>query len=639
MHLFRALVFVCASLALAASAHAERRVALVIGNDSYPNLPAAQQLGKAVADSRAVRDTLGRLGFDVIHAENATLARAKDLLFEFSARLGEGDIAFVFYAGHGVALGGANFLLPSDIPTIRAPESEAAIRAEEERLAEFAIGEEFVSRRIKATGARVGIVVFDACRDNPLRLAEAANPFRSTRPGDLVFGASRGLARVESRPEGIFALYSANFGQRALDALGPDDPHPNSPFTRVLLEKLATPGLGVRDVMIETREEVVRLTRAIGVEQRPTLYDEVTGGDVYLSGAPASDVDRPAVDAIAADYALAERIGTEAAWDAFLARYQDRPGDFHVNLARAAREKLALGIFPDEPAAPPSPQAPTACDGGVVTKVAGAPRCLKPGDTFRDCDQCPEMVVIPAGSFTMGSPVSEEGRNDNEGPQHEVTIAAPFAVGKFEVTFDEWDACIAAGGCGDGSDRTAFDMGWGRGNRPVIMVTWHEVNSYLVWLARDIDEEYRLLSEGEWEYAARAGTTTRYYFGDREPELCLYANAADSSASFDWRNKTCSVGVSEGTAAIGRYRPNAFGLYDMHGNVSEWVEDCWNENYRGAPADGSAWTSGDCVRRVLRGGHWSNHPFHTRAASRDHAPRGLRAYNYGFRVARTLGAH
>ncbi len=221
----------------------------------------------------------------------------------------------------------------------------------------------------------------------------------------------------------------------------------------------------------------------------------------------------------------------------------------------------------------------------------------EPGDTFRDCNECPEMVVVPSGSFLMGSPEDEEGRYDNEGPQHRVTIAEPFAIGVYEVTFDEWDACVAAGGC---NGYRPDDDGWGRGRRPVINVSWDDAQAYVDWLSDRTGEEYRLPSEAEWEYAARAGTTTRYWPGDE--------------ITAEYANFGRNVGRTIEVGSLGR--PNAFGLHDVHGNVWEWVEDCWNDSYAGAPANGTAWTSGDCGRRVLRGGSWDDYPRSLRSAYR-----------------------
>ena len=243
-----------------------------------------------------------------------------------------------------------------------------------------------------------------------------------------------------------------------------------------------------------------------------------------------------------------------------------------------------------------------------------AKRSLRPGREFRDCNECPEMVVVPAGSFTMGSPSSEKGRSSDEGPQRVVTIPRPFAVGKYEVTFEEWDACVRGGGC----PHRPGDKGWGRGRRPVISVSWKDAQDYVRWLSRETGKEYRLLTEAEWEYAARAGTTEPFHFGE---------TISKSQARYD----------SSSTVPVGGFPANAFGLHDMHGNVWEWVEDCWHGSYNGAPSDRSAWTSGgNCGRRVLRGGSWSNLPGNLRSANRNRVGTGVRNYYIGFRISRTL---
>lgn len=243
---------------------------------------------------------------------------------------------------------------------------------------------------------------------------------------------------------------------------------------------------------------------------------------------------------------------------------------------------------------------------------------------FRDCDVCPEMVVVPAGSFTMGSPAWEEDREDVGGPEHRVTIGSSFAVGVYEVMFAEWDACVGAGGCGG---YRPDDEGWGRGRRPVISVSWEDARAYVQWLTGETGAGYLLLSEAEWEYVARAGTTTLRYWGDMESEQCRYANGYDL-----W---SCSDGYAN-TAPAGFFQPNAFGLYDVLGNVSEWTQDCWNVSYEGAPRDGTAWESGDCNQRVLRGGSWDDGPSNLRSANRHRDSAGNRHHTVGFRVGRTI---
>ena len=266
-------------------------------------------------------------------------------------------------------------------------------------------------------------------------------------------------------------------------------------------------------------------------------------------------------------------------------------------------------------------------------------RGLKPLARFRDCktlDLCgPEMVVVPAGSFTMGSSPAEidalvkESKTEHyrsEGPQRRVTIARPFAVGRFEVTFAEWDACVAEGGC----RHKPGDIGWGRGKQPVSRVSWDDITrEYLPWLSRKTGKAYRLLTEAEWEYAARAGTTTPFWWG-----------SSISTSQANYNGEATYGGGPKGehrkkTLPVDSFAANPWGLYNVHGNVIEWVQDCWNATYRGAPTDGSAWTTEDCGFRVLRGGSWNGDSRFLRSAFREPSSPGFRM-DHGFRVGRTF---
>ncbi len=220
----------------------------------------------------------------------------------------------------------------------------------------------------------------------------------------------------------------------------------------------------------------------------------------------------------------------------------------------------------------------------------------------------------------MGSP-SHETVRDDEVPVHRVRIPESFAVGVYEVTFAEWAACRRGGGC----THDPGDLGWGRGERPVVHVSWSDAKEYVRWLSGETGAGYRLLSESEWEYVARAGTSSRYWWGDGVGRN--RANCDGCGSRWD----------DEETSPVGSFSANGFGLHDVHGNVWEWVEDCWHDDYEGAPSDGRAWaTGGDCDRRVLRGGSWLNIPRLLRSAYRFRNAAGNRSDLIGFRIARTL---
>ena len=267
---------------------------------------------------------------------------------------------------------------------------------------------------------------------------------------------------------------------------------------------------------------------------------------------------------------------------------------------------------------------------------------LSPSGVFRDCDVCPEMVVVPDGSYMRGlnGPGSCRGRGQEQ-PRHRVIIPRPFAVSKYEVTFDEWEACLADGGC---RGHRPFDWHWGRGRRPVINVSWDDARAYALWLTQKTGKPYRLLSEAEWEHAARAGTGGPYHFGDT-----ISADKANFDETFSSRLGRL---YRRKTVPVGSFPPNEFGLHDMHGNVWEWVEDCRHHSYHGAPTDGSAWavgspwtdgrawiarSAGRCSSRGIRGGSWYSGHKTVTSGCRSFLPRDNRGHANGIRVARDLG--
>lgn len=246
--------------------------------------------------------------------------------------------------------------------------------------------------------------------------------------------------------------------------------------------------------------------------------------------------------------------------------------------------------------------------------------------SFSDCDECPEMTAIAAGQFTMGSPTSELYRVKEA--QHRITISSSFALSKYEITFEQWDACVADGGCGG---YMPDDQGWGRGNRPVVNVSWNDAKAYVEWLNLKTGRQYRLPSESEWEYAARAGTVTPFSFGST---ITTDQGNFDGSSRTDLSPKGAN---RQQTLPVGSFPANSFGLYDMHGNVWEWVEDCWHDEYTaGAPVDGSPWIDARCGGHVLRGGSWDDYSGDARSAARVGGATEDQFYSDGFRVARTL---
>jgi len=269
----------------------------------------------------------------------------------------------------------------------------------------------------------------------------------------------------------------------------------------------------------------------------------------------------------------------------------------------------------------------------VVTliSVAASAQERTPGSVFNDCDICPQMVVLPAGEFVQGSDKVESGHLD-EKPQRTVKLSRPFAVAKTETTFAQWDACVADGKC-----PKADDAGFGRGKFPAVYISWPEAKSYVAWLSAKTGKSYRLLTESEFEYAVRGGTKTAWFWGgnDDKKKTCDYANLHDEKGkeahpNYVWSHLLCNDGAAE-NAEVGQYKPNPFGLHDMLGNIREWVEDCHQAGYAGAPEDGSARKhEGKCEKRVVRGGAWLDGPSTVRSAYRYSEEEGMRNHQTGF---------
>ena len=634
-----------ATVARGAGQDAPRKVALVIGHSAYLHIG---QLANPRNDAADMEEALQRLGFDVTPVLDGDLAELNEALRRFARQSAGADVALVFYAGHGMEMDGVNYLLPVD--------------ARLERDTDVVYETVPLDRVLRATeGGALRVVILDACRNNPL--AAAMQRTRATR------SISRGaFGDLDERLLGdeMLVAYAAAEGTDAEDGTGR-----NSPFTTALLAHLEEP-LEIGALFRRVRAAVLAATDG---RQRPHEYQALLR-EHYLSGTSgrvpiAAESSSGASVSGGSDAALGQQV---AFWEAI--RESSAPGDFREflrlwptsNLAGLAASRLEQlrAEAPDHTAtatggdsddvgrtmAEESRQqprytnnadrlggadgrvAPVTLDAAVLADLPTPPVQR----VFFDCEVCPQLVIVPPGPFNMGAPGGEAGRDEDEGPVHQVTISEPFAVGMYEVSFRDWDACTTGGGCGG---RRPSDEGWGREDRPVIDVSWNEAQAYVKWLSERTGHSYRLLSEAEWEYAARAGVVGARYW-DKETQGCRYANSADRTAQFagvrwsdEWTFASCEDGFGT-TAPVGSFETNGFGLHDMLGNVWEWVEDCWNDRYSRPPDDGTAWKGGDCSRRVVRGGAWNSQPLHIRAAVRDGVRIGVRSNNLGFRVARAV---
>ena len=669
--------------ALAMSAQAAERVALVIGNGSYERSPS---LRNPANDARAMAEKLRSVGFklvgdkahvDVKHRRMARLLRDLQNLLSKS---GPAATALVYYSGHGVAQDGSNWLVPVDDGDIRYRED----------VPDFAIGARRVLRRLERRAGGLNILILDACRNNPL-------PSRHGTKGDW----TKGLARIEHAPPSTMIVYAAAPGKVAYDGDGR-----LSPFTGALIEHMGKPGDSLDQVLGATAEAVQKQTagmahgpQQVWLEKQPhkdAFYfvpkPKKTGSAATIKpdGGKGDPPPPPPGDAAARMYEAAERANTIHAYRLFGRKFA---GTYYAGLAQENIRKLKGAGTQTMPApATPEPDPAEAAEAALALTVAdrrliqsglaslgfdpgpadgvfrlstraalkawqaktGAAatgrltpasastlkaagdkaararfeRTLTVGKTFREwnCADCPEMVVVPAGSFTMGSPENEVGRSKNEGPQHGVTIQQPFAVGKYEVTRGEFARFVAATGHATGNSCWGYDgSDWkdrsGRGWRnpgftqtkrdPAVCVSWEDVKAYVRWLSAKTGRRYRLLSEAEWEYAARAGTAGPFHFG-----ATISTDRANYDGNYVYGSGAKGI-YRRKTVPVGGFSANAFGLHDMHGNVWEWVEDCWHGNYQGAPTDGRTWTQGGyCQYRVTRGGSWFRNSNDLSAADR-----------------------
>jgi formylglycine-generating enzyme required for sulfatase activity len=621
------LALIALALALSAAAAAQaaptdgRRVALVIGNDEYQHI---DKLQKAKADANAYAAVLREKGFLVQEGYDLSMLDMSSAVADFVQKINPGDTAVFVYSGHGWSDGAHNYLVGVDVPG----------RATEELLTRLSLplrnGVDGVLDDLERKNAGLKAAIIDACRDNPFR----------PPPGERGYALARGLK--PQSVEGSFIVYSAGEGQSAMDRLSDADSDPNSVFTRTFLPLLSA-DLPLRDAIKASQAKTHALAAAADHDQTPAYYDEVLG-EACLSatcearagalkttqtanltaGAPT------AIDSAPPDEAVDAMIDATTNADLLAALIPKLPDGPLKERAKARAEALkattqtAIVIPPPSVALPPS----AAISVGPPLKIAAND---SGGEVFKECDECPEMVVVPAGKALLGSPLGESGRQTFEAAPHTVEIARPFAVGRYAVTFAQWDACFAEGGCGR---RRLGDLDFGRGKRPAIFATWTDAQLYVQWLKRKTGQPYRLLSEAEWEYAARGCKSLKcdyapFWFGAIKPELAVY----DSRRSY---NGSPKAEARLKTEPVDNGPPNPFGLYNMLGNVRQWTQDCWNPTPAAVASNGAPVLSGDCDSRATRGGSWADDPAKLRASARDYESVDEQSERVGFRVARDL---
>jgi formylglycine-generating enzyme required for sulfatase activity len=612
------------------------RIALVIGNGAYGEF-AEPIRNNAPRDAEAMRDTLGALGFDVITRTNATPREMQQAIGEFERRLQGGGVGLFYFAGHGMQIGRQTLLMPAGLDA-RLPAS----------LVNNGVDLTSVLRAMQAPRAgRLNVVILDTCLNNPFSQDTARDTSPLAADTVVAYATAPGGFAADGARHGVYTDALLHALKRA----------PSQPLESLLQRAAA-----------QVRE-------ATGDEQKPWIASTLRPS-LLLTGATSGSRDAPASIAWAAHDEQAITLHSRgilpkdsseqyeitfwnsikdsnypADYEAYLKAY---PNGRFATLAHARIDRLrsaatasaaaaappSTAVAPAPPAARAAAPAPTSApaqDHPRATTPAPAPapapsaaasaappaaavaqkpvtRPLAAGES-RDCAACPIMVSVPAGSFAMGSSTDDP----SEKPVHHVSIGAPFAIGKYEVTVEQWNACVAANACQKATPESNTNKA-----APARDLSWDDAQQYVKWLIKVTGKPYRLPTEAEWEYADRGGTTTAYWWGDQMRKGT--ANCKDCGDP--WHK--------EGPESAGSFAPNPLGLYDMNGSVWEWTADCWHNNYQGAPADGHAWDSPGCDMRVIRGGSWREGGSYMLSATRFKYSAGVRQSQDGMRVVKDL---
>ncbi|RKT22780.1 formylglycine-generating enzyme required for sulfatase activity [Paraburkholderia sp. RAU2J] len=606
------------------------RIALVIGNGVYGDL-ATPIRSNAPRDAEAMRDTLHALGFDVIMRTNAAPGDMQEAIDEFQRRLQGGGVGLFYFAGHGMQIGRQTLLMPAGLDP-RVPAS----------MVNNGVDLNSVLRVMAAPRAgRLNLVILDACLNNPFSPGATSDAPSVGADTVIAYATAPGGFAADGARHGVYtnallhALESAS--SQTLDGL----------FEHVAAQ--------VRDATAGEQKPWIASTLAPSAQLNDTAsrYREASVPVVAWARQENPPVALHSRGILPKDSSEQYEItfwnsikdsNYPADYEAYLKAY---PNGRFATLAHARIDRLRAAASAPTPAPAPAPQAahpaaPTSAPAQERPRTASAPnptptpsaaapaapiappaaavaqkavtRPPTAGES-RDCAACPIMVPVPAGSFAMGS----SSDDPSEKPVHHVSISAPFAIGKYEVTVEQWNACVAANACQKATPESNTNKA-----APARDLSWDDAQQYVKWLTKVTGKPYRLPTEAEWEYADRGGTTTAYWWGDQMRKGT--ANCKDCGDP--WHK--------EGPESAGSFAPNPLGLYDMNGSVWEWTADCWHNNYQGGPADGHAWDSPGCDMRVIRGGSWREGSIYMLSATRFKYSAGVRQSQDGFRVVKDL---
>jgi formylglycine-generating enzyme required for sulfatase activity len=695
----------------------ERRVALVIGNANYK--PSGNSLSNPRNDAQDIAAALAAIGFEVVTAID-TSKRDMDFVLQRFARLAtNADAALFFYAGHAMQFQGRNFLMPIDaeledeisvryqmvdLEEVRGALDQAngvkiiildacrnnplANRLKQTIAASRSVAATRGLARIDKTEGMV--VAYATAPDDVAKDGEGRNsPFtaallkRLQEPGLEIGMMFRRVASDvnaqtggRQRPETYISLLSDYYLNQsdsiAWDRIKDQDDvmalrdfvskYPSSPranFARSRLEAVERFAKEREDLSRRAREdeqrkaaeaEEQRLAREAAArrETEERLHSE------QLAAQRRREEEQKRQETVRLEAARQEAQRKQLAEQKSQEALREQEERKRIAALRPREEQERREALRQQRQTDPPSSQQAARPPAPVTDLSKP----KPWEVVRDCPHCPELVVVSAGEFVMGS--SKEDIDNglgatNEGPQHRVFIKHPVAVGRFEVTRDQFETFVRASGYKIGdrcytlenntprerADRSFRNPGYAQsGVHPAVCVNWRDAKAYVEWLSQSTGKTYRLLSETEWEYVARAGSTLPYGFGKDATEVCKFANGADQSAKLamlptDYAYMNCTDSYPY-TAPVGSFKANAIGLFDLLGNVWEWTEDCFYDDYLTAPSDGSARAGAGCQARAVRGGSWFSTGKSLRPAVRAKATDSARYDDVGFRVARVL---